>query len=354
MLLSPLIAALALSPVTLGNTFFDDFEDGNANGWLTNHGDWEVIFGIYHGIGRPNGQWVHNNSWNPATYGTGMSAEAVMRSDPGNDNVSKMLVLRYVDSQNFLFVNFVAGYRHFVVVEQVLNGNRTLLTPGFTHNIPEHGQTDWKRCRADLVGKTVIAYFEGARVLDVTLPAIALTEGSAGFNVFSSPGGGDEELFVDEFSWAASRFAVPMNLQVQAGVNPIGSLGTVSLSDNIYFQIDPAWNIARGSPNIRLIWMGNMSAEADDELILRYESSVTSGATRQVLEVFDRQAGQFVQLDSRLLSTSDSPLRFNLSNPARFLGTNGEIQVRASYFSPGDSSRYSLKVDEINVQGIAR
>jgi hypothetical protein len=348
-----LVASMLLAPSTFTNSYFEDFEDGVADGWVNVLGDWDVIFGVYQGIGNswPN-NGVHNISYVPQTQSAGMSVEALMSTDTGNDDVNKMLVLRYNDPDNFYIVNFRAGWRRDVVVERVLSGVRTLITPEFQYLIPEHGQADWKRVRADVIGNRVIAYFEGVAVCDIPLPTIVIPSGMAGINVFSSPGG-NEEVYVEDFSWAVAQFAPGISLTKIIGGASSGGLTQVSKEDNSYYQVTPAYDIARGTPNVQVVWAGAVDILPIGELTLRFEGGVTSGICQQKVEVWNWQTSAYVLFDTRNVTTTDQPLRFPLDQ-AQFMSSGGEVRVRASYFGHENSSRFDVRIDEINAHAVAQ
>lgn len=346
-------SSLLLAPVPFSNSFYDDFNDGNANGWSSDHGDWSVLFGIYRGIGRPAQGRVDNVSWATATYGTGMSAEGYMSSDTGSDDVSKMLVLRYWDSSNYIIVNFRAGWRHDVTVEQVLAGQKSYLVPEFLYNIPEHTQASWHACRADIIGNRVIAYFDGQMVMDASLPGIIVPEGFAGVNVFSS-GGGDEEVYVDWYSWCVTAFSVADSIQMLVGASSTGGLAQVEDSDNVYYQITPTFTIARGMPNAVVVWKGHVPLYALRQLIVRFESSVTSSQVQQKLEVYNWATSQYELLDTRLIGSTDTPVRLDLANLTQYVGPAGEVWVRSTYFASATGSRFTIRIDEVRAQAVAQ
>ncbi len=354
-MLTTLILAACLGGTSFGasNSYFEDFNDGIADGWQVVHGDWEVVFGVYRGIGRTQPNSVHNISHVPATSASNYSVEAVMSTDTGFDDVNKMLVLRYNDPANFYFVNFVAGSRHFVVVERVLGGVRTLITPEFTYNIPEHGQADWKRVRADIIGNRVIAYFEGVAVCDVPLPTIVIPSGSAGINTFSS-GGGDEESYIDEFACRPAEFGTPLTLEKIFGGASTGGLQQVANADNLYYQVSPRYDTARNQPNIELVWTGQATITTIREATVRYEGYATSGGSQQVLELWDWIDSNWDQADSRPTPTTDTAIRIPIANLARHLSSTGAVKVRARYFAGGSGARFDVKVDEFNLHVVSQ
>jgi hypothetical protein len=351
-IISTALAALSLLSFG-GNSYYEDFEDGVANGWSPVNGDWSVIFGIYRGIGTswPN-NGVYNISHLPATASANYSVEALMSSDTGSDDVNKMLVLRFNDMNNFYTVNFRAGERHDVVVERMLSGVRTYITPEFTYQIPQHAQSDWKRCRADIIGKRVICYFEGQAVCDVALPTIVIPSGSAGLNAFSS-GGGNEELYVDWFSWARAEFAPAISLEKVVGGNSSGGLMEVANEDNTYYTVAPRYDIARNQPNVQVVWTGQISLLPIREATVRFEGAVSSGSALQKLDLWDYQSSQWVQFDSRNV-IGDTPIRIPITDMAKYIDGNGQVKVRASFFASATGSRFDVKIDEINVHAVAQ
>jgi|CXWL01.1.fsa_nt_gi hypothetical protein len=343
------ILVALLAPLSGFNSYFEDFNDGIADGWTVVHGDWDVPSGTYRGIGRFQSNSVHNISFVPATAGADCSVEAVMHGDAGFDDVSKMLVLRYNDPNNFYFVSFRAGWRHDVVVERVYNGVRSYITPEFLYNIPEHNQTQWKRVRADIIGDRVIAYFEGVRVMDIKLPEPLITTGMAGINTFSS-GGGDEEIYADEYSWALAEFAPISYLTRIIGGPEYGGQIEVSSDDNSYYTVSSLNNPVIKQPAVK-IEFGNMISFAPvREANLRFESSVSTGSANQVLELWDWPLGQWVRVDSRNIGQND--LKTRLALEPRFRSSFGFVKGRANYYNT--RPRSSVKIDEIIVHAVAQ
>jgi endoglucanase len=106
--------------------FFDDFSDGNADGWTTTSGAWSVIGGEY------SGQASSSNSYSIAgdSGWTDYTLEAKVKvTNNSNGNKDAGLVFRYTDTDNhyilYLKNNDRAGRKMELV--KVVNGVKTIL-----------------------------------------------------------------------------------------------------------------------------------------------------------------------------------------------------------------------------------
>ncbi len=332
-----------------GGLFFDDFSDEVADGWSSDQGDWVAAEGIYIGTG----EWINNRVWNISTvdsiFHTNVSVQAEMHSDAGPDDVSKMIVLRYTDPDNFLVVNFRAGDRRDVVVEQVENGIRSYVVGEFQFFINQHGQTEWHHCRADLDGKRVVAYFDGKEVLNKLVPAIVSQPGSVGAATFASSISNIEEIYVDNFSASLVDLVPISSLSLFRGTYFSGGVNDLSDNDNSYYVARPgATPIVTEAP-IQIIFKGAPTFSDVNELRFKLEAAVDVSDIQQSIDLFNFNTGQYEQVDTRLAKITDTFVEVLItSNPNRFVrpGTDGVLaRVRFRPNTPPPGLGWKARID---------
>ncbi|MCH8273184.1 MAG: hypothetical protein IH851_00130 [Armatimonadetes bacterium] len=355
------VAALSVDALLLlGGGYFDDFNDGNADGWLSDQGSWEVRNFEYHGTGRWVNQRNDNVSWVEKFDAIDMSVEGIMYTDPGFDDVNKMLVLRYLDRDNLLVVNFRAGWRADVVISQMVDGQGELITPEFQFPIPQHGQTERKHCRVDLIGKHVIVYFEGRVYIDQEFSQISETLlGSAGVSTFSSAGGGDEEVFLDDFHCGVAGLYQADQVRLIFAHYVSGSPAEMQRSDDRYYVLG-SWTglLWFTQPPLRFETSHFVAQGPLWDLTVRAETHMNTPGTRQVISLHNWNTGQWEQVSSELISVTDRVIRQRITaDPDRFVRPiTGEVQVRMDYFIVGSLFQFPFRVsvDELRIHAVCR
>jgi hypothetical protein len=336
-------AFLGLTSLSLCQlSYFEDFNDGKAQGWASDQGFWGVENFYYHGVGQLVNNRYENVAYVQTFGGENVSAEAIMHTDAGFDDVNKMLVARYQDPGNYLIFNFIAASRNFFVVAQVVNGVGTRLIPEFTYHLPNQGQTEWRHCRIDLDGTRVIAYFEGGEVFNAHIPAIVVRPGVVGAMTFATPTGGNEELFVDNYRAGYFDYTPISSSTVNPGIINSGNLNSVAEPDGNFLILRPGPVLSSSLAPVRATFTGTSQVPMPTEFRLKFQGFVSAGNLRQTIMLMNYQTNQF-----EVLVDGSAPL-FNgrqelviTQNPSRFVSPlNGEVVARVSYIATGPVLSY--------------
>ena len=344
------VAAAAAQPQL---SYYEDFNDGRPQDWASDQGIWRAENQYFHGIGQLVNNRYENVAFVNSFGGEHVSVEADLHTDAGTDNVNKMLVARYQDPGNYLIFNFIAAPRNFFVVAQVVNGVGARILPEFTYSLPHHGQTEWRHCRIDLDGTRVIAYFDGGEVFNAHIPEIEVRPGVVGGMTFSTPSGGNEELFVDDFRASYFDYSPMANVTVSPGIVTSGNVNSVAEPDGNFLMMRPGPVFGAGQPPIRATFSTTSLVAVPTELRLKFQGIVSALNLRQVIALMNYQTNQF-----EIVSDGTGPLvnsRHELvftQNPARFINqVNGGIQVQVSYVPTGPifSNPWTARIDYVAV-----
>ena len=332
-------------------SYFENFDDGKAEDWNSDQGIWGVENSYFHGIGQLVNNRYENVAYVETFGGEHVSIEADMHTDSGFDIVNKMLVARYQDPNNYLIFNFIAAPRNFFVVAQVVNGVGARLTPEFTYGLPNHGQTEWRHCRIDLDGTRVIAYFEGGEVFNEHIPAIVIRPGVVGAMTFSTPTGGNEELFVDNYRAGYFDYTPIATMAIAPGIINAGSLNSIAEEDGNFLILRPGPVLGSSQPPIRATFTGTSLVTMPTEFRLKFQGLVSSGNLRQTVMLMNYQTNSFeVVIDGNgsLLNTRRELIITD--NPSRFVSPiNGEVMARVTYIANGPVFTYpwSARIDYV-------
>ena len=338
----PFISALLLvsSLASAQTSYFEDFNSGIAHGWLSDQGTWTVENGYYHGVGHLVNGRVLNVSYVNTFGGDNISVEAVMHSDAGFDDVSKMLVCRYQDPNNFMWVNFVASDRRYMILEQVVNGVRTMLIPENSVFIAPHGQTEWHLCRYDIDGTRVVAYFDNIEVYNHDVTGVLARPGAVGVCTYETQGGGAEEVFVDNFRSSLFDYIPSTSFSLNRGIVLDGGTASLAENDSNYLRVRPGVVLSSSEAPVQIILEGTTPFRDAAEFRFKLEAAVSSTNLRQTTDLFNFQTNQWEQVDTRSASLSDSRIDLVFTN-ARFIDTaTGTVRARVHFKAIGPIISY--------------
>lgn len=339
-------------------SYFEDFNDGIANGWVFDQGVWQVQNNVLFGEGRFVNNRVNNVGYVSTFTGANMSVSAQLHTDDFRaDDVSRALVLRYKDPNNFIWVTWRAGWRQDITIEQRSNGVRSYVVPEFQNPIPPNGQTEWRTCRVDVMGNQVVAWFDGQLVLDKEVNGLLSGAGSPGTQTFGS-GGGLEQIFCDDFAARTASLNGPNNYQIFTGQYVSGDLNSLNGTYGNYLVIANGLRANPQAPLVRLEATVPVPFTTPNQLILRLRSQTTTGNLQQIVELMNWNTGQYETVSSQLTSVTDKDVRADFTtDPGRFVNANtGLAQARLSYFQTGPmaSANVRVKLDELRIHSVSQ
>jgi hypothetical protein len=330
-------------------SYFENFDDGVANGWQFDQGVWQVQNNVLFGEGRLVGNRVNNVGYVSTFSGANMSVRARLHTDDFRaDDVSRALVLRYKDASNFIWVTWRAGWRQDITVEQRANGVRSYVVPEFENPIPPNGQTEWRDCRVDIMGNQIVAWFDGQVVLDKEVAGLISGSGSPGTQTFGS-NGGLEQIFCDDFVARMADLSGPNNYQILTGQYVSGDLNSLNGTYGNYLVVGNGLRANPQSPFVRLESTIPVPFASPNELILRIRSQTTVPNLLQVVELMNWNSGLYETVSTQLTTVTDKDIRADIvSDPGRFVNSvTGSAQARISYSQAGPlaSANFRVKID---------
>jgi hypothetical protein len=350
---SVVVALLVAAAAQPQLSYFENFDDGRPRDWASDQGFWKVENQAYHGIGQLVNNRYENVAFVESFGGEHVSVEALLHTDAGNDNVNKMLVARYQDPGDYLIFNFIAAPRNFFVVAQVVNGVGERILPESTYPLPPHGQTEWRHCRIDLDGTRVIAYFDGGEVFNAHIPEIEVRPGVVGGMTFSTPSGGNEELFIDDFRASYFDYSPIDAMTVSPGIVTAGNVGSLAEPDGTFLMMRPGPVFGAGQPPIRATFSTTSLVAVPTEFRLKLQGIVSAVNLRQTVALMNYQTNQFETVfegNAPLVNTRNELVFTN--NAARFISqVNGGVQVQVSYVPTGPifSNPWTARIDYVAV-----
>ena len=239
-----------------------------------------------------------------------------------------------------MWVNFVANDRRYLVLEQVVNGSRTLLIPEGSVLIAPHGQTEWHLCRYDIDGTRVIAYFDNVEVYNHDVPGVLIRAGAVGVNTYSSPGGGNEEVFVDNFRSSLFDYIPVTSYSLNRGIVLDGGTASLSENDSNYLRVRPGVVLSSSETPVQIILEGTTQFRDVAEFRFKLEAAVSSTNVRQTTDLFNFQTNLWEQVDTRPAPLSDSRIDLVFTN-ARFIDpATGTVRARVQFRAIGPIISY--------------
>ncbi|MGW3955771.1 3-keto-disaccharide hydrolase [Streptomyces sp. NPDC004752] len=155
--------------------FSDDFEDGNAQGWVTSGGTWSVITDSTHvydqsGTSGEILAGAGSDKWADYT----LSARVKLVSTGGNVGV----LFRYIDASNFYMFR-LNDTTDAVELHKRIAGTLTLVASTPLAVVPGQFTT----LKTTVVGNTITGYVDGVQRISWTNPATELTTGKIGLRM---------------------------------------------------------------------------------------------------------------------------------------------------------------------------
>jgi hypothetical protein len=177
-------SATSVESATSTTLFFDDFNDGNADGWTTaGLGTWSVenseyVVDMDSGYDRRGTSLAGDLSWTDYIFECDVQ---------GNLGVDKHFYARYFDDNNFYSVNFRADPYGDVVLLKFEGGAQSVLssTPYPSSN------NVWYHVKMRLQGPRIIIYVNDTLLIDYTDAGSSLTHGKIGLVGWTGAWGSD-------------------------------------------------------------------------------------------------------------------------------------------------------------------
>lgn len=169
------------------NSFYDNFNSGNASRWNEESGIWTVSNGKYIGEGTGNEICPSSESSISQTViaqyiARDVVAEVDMKSI---ERIDKLIILRSTDPSNQIEVNFRANPYGDLIVQEKVNCEGFLYTPEFSVLIPHQvGQTIHVRLK--LIGQQLSVWIDNVLVLDRAFNFKNTTTGQGGLGVIEA------------------------------------------------------------------------------------------------------------------------------------------------------------------------
>lgn len=140
-------------------------------------------------------------------------------------------------------------------------------------------------------------------------------------------------LFVLDPSVALTRFESPVSYRVLRGVQVQGSLAALAASDDSYVQIRRNLAAEEVGYDVWLEVEGRSVTSTPNSLAFVLEAHAQASGFRQVLELYDFSARQWVQVDVRFAGTADQTITVQApGSQARFVdGTTRAVRARIGW-----------------------
>ncbi|MHA6480389.1 glycoside hydrolase family 9 protein [Paenibacillus sp. strain BS8-2] len=264
---------IVVDPTTL---FSDDFEDGNADGWLSTSGVWNVTDGAYNGKASSGNSFsiAGDAEWTDYTLETKVN---ITNNSGGNKDAG--LVFRYTDPNNtymlYLKNNDRSGRKMELV--KVVGGVKTVLA----HASPSIAANTFYTYRIVAEGDSIEVYKDDVLELSATDNAIA--QGKIGARVFANT----LAIYDDVTVSSTQEAALPEPPGSPAGLAAEAGAGVVTL----------AWAPAEGTQSFlikrSLIDGGPYETIAEDVIELAYvDQTVENGKTYFYIVTAVNEAGE--------------------------------------------------------------
>lgn len=179
-------------PVVSTTLFFDDFNDGNANGWVSDSGTWSVVNSAYNGTaGQGNSlSTAGSNAWTDYT----LQAQVNVNSNAGGNNDAGLL-FRFTDANNYYILAIRNNNNTTVPKMQILKkvgGVQTALGSAS----PSVAANTAYTYKIVVNGSSIQAYKDG--VLQISVTDTSLTNGKIGARVYATTKAVFEDVSVSQ------------------------------------------------------------------------------------------------------------------------------------------------------------
>ncbi|MBD0380848.1 right-handed parallel beta-helix repeat-containing protein [Paenibacillus sp. WST5] len=189
--IASLIAGILLIPQAFAaNLFIDDFEDGNAIGWTTQNGAWEVVQDggsyVYQQTSTSEGRASAGNSaW------TDYSVEAKVNVSNWNGSNRAYVAGRYKDGNNFYAASLYNSNGGKLEIRKKVSGSTTTLaTKDFSL-----ATGTWYNVKLEMTGSTIRMYVNGS--LELSATDSSLTSGAIGLIAYKTAAKFDQVVVSD-------------------------------------------------------------------------------------------------------------------------------------------------------------
>lgn len=117
------------------------------------------------------------------------------------------------------------------------------------------------------------------------------------------------------------------------GDNISGDIGDLGFSDDSYYVMRSRAPFSPTSPAIAVEVEGRVSAGNILAMTFRLEDKTDFVVTRKI-QLFNYSTNQWVEVDSRQTTTSDSVIALNVSNPTQYKSAQHRMRARITYYDP--------------------
>ncbi|MEW9700481.1 right-handed parallel beta-helix repeat-containing protein [Paenibacillus sp. SI8] len=189
--ISSLIAGVLLvSQAFAANVFSDNFDDGNANGWVTQNGSWAVV--------QDGSSYVYQQSSTSegrasagSTAWTDYAVEASVNVTNWNGSNRAYVAGRYTDGNNFYAASLYNSSGGKLEIRKKVSGSTTTLaTKDFTL-----AAGTWYTVKLEMAGSTIRMYVNGT--LQLTATDTSLTSGAIGLVAYKTAAKFDQVVVTD-------------------------------------------------------------------------------------------------------------------------------------------------------------
>lgn len=198
--------------------------------------------------------------------------------------------------------------------------------------------------------------YDGTNIYAVTTDdRIVVTQDTgSGFNSFATiaTAGTNTHLRGIKYLPAGSQQTVHASgVTVTSGTLVSGGLSQLQDADGQYLVAKPSLlnhGFIVAGP-VQVVVTGTAPTGTASALKFNGISHASRLGVGQTIELYDYQAGAYVAVDTRALSTSDQTVEINASNPARFVNrTTHEVRARLTYnpMATVNSLNWSISIDQ--------
>lgn len=146
---------------------------------------------------------------------------------------------------------------------------------------------------------------------------------------------------VDVFLHARETLNLPpATLNIVRGVVESGNLSSLVTSDDSRLVMRPGITFTTSQAPVEFIVSANLNSPTLTSLRFAIESSATSPAVSQRIELFDFIANAYVLVDARSSTLSDTEVLVAPAGAMRFIGPAREVRARISYKAAGPVFAY--------------
>jgi hypothetical protein len=137
----------------------------------------------------------------------------------------------------------------------------------------------------------------------------------------------------------------PDGMSLTWGIPQTGGLGHVQRSDNSSYVVKGNRERPQTLWPIEVSFVGHSPIQTPSQLTVIVESKYLVSATQRI-QLFDFVAGAYVTVNTRVLQTTDTTATVNItSNPARFIGSGGLVNMRVGMIAEASAAQMIGSID---------